>query len=85
MNLDKVNKLLGDVKTELVNMSLAERKIIGDVKSDMKATVSAARALNVLGRMNSAVESCEEKFKNAVKKLEPRAKKAKKDKKADSK
>lgn len=85
MDISKVKSAIANVKSEILNASREARKVVADEKSDMDAVNVASKTLKALGTINTAMGRVEGKMESALKKLEPKAKKAKKDKAADKK
>lgn len=77
MDITKVTAALTLAKTELANAITAERKVLADPKADVAAVTAASRALLVAGRVNTILEAAGARIEKSLKKLAPRAKKAK--------
>ena len=80
MDVSKVTAALTSARTELRNVVTAQAKIISDPKSNVADIAAASRALNVAGRIDGTLVKAEERVAGALKKLAPRAKKAKSEK-----
>lgn len=81
MDVSKVTAALTLARTELRAVVTAQAKVISDPKSNVADIAGASRALNVAGRIDSTLLKAEERVTGALKKLAPRAKKVKADKK----
>jgi hypothetical protein len=78
MDITKVTAAIASAKTELGNAITAERKVLADPKADVAAVTQASRALLVAGRIDTILTAADARISKSLKKLAPRAKKAKK-------
>ena len=74
---EKVTAALALARTEVNNAIAGARKTLANEKSPINETLTASRALHVGGRIDTTLAKAESRIAGAVKKLQPREKKAK--------
>ena len=74
---EKVTAAVTLARTEVRNAVKEARTILASEKSTTEELVTASRALNVAGRLDTALTKAEGRIASSLKKLQPKAKKSK--------
>lgn len=82
MDISKVSAALANARAEVRAAITGERAVVANDKSTPAQIATAARGLNVGGKLDEILADTEERIAAALKKLSPRVKKSKKAKDA---